>query len=407
MAPDRGLTGPERYAESRVEQILDDHEAWPANVLKLECEGVGIYQNITGRVISHLEDQGEISKSTVSLRGYHVPFIGRPGDSIEPSEEIRDATVRLYEFLEESGHFGDLTAYVALCKVHSEIGNNITSMDVLPEGSRADVLAAPNTSPDGLVILPDEYVPIEVYNGQNYLGTGHKKHNQLRNASRSGEIESNPFLINRRCDEELKKEVRRMNGMVVDTDCILACKADYPDFDETLSLFNLSDIVHLLPKLENADGYQLGTEEFEAAAGSDSQADRLRPPSQMAGAAEELPDQYMKRIRGGLQLQYVNSFYRRAGGSIEKDACFVLQTIYNQLLREGGKTRNDALEEGWSGAAEKYRRLNKADSTRSSILDQTGEFLSELRQQGVVVERSGKLHARASEHPQQAISFGG
>jgi len=75
---------------------------------------------------------------------------------------------------------------------------------------------------------------------------------------------SNPILVNRRADTEFKKQARKeFNGMVVDTDVILGCKENHPNLTDTLDLFNLNEIVHLLPPLETASGRKLTGEDYD------------------------------------------------------------------------------------------------------------------------------------------------
>lgn len=365
---------PYKFVSSILEQRLNSYQAWPANIFKLECEGYDLYQNATGNILNALLEEGKVGKTFEEIHDKDRPFITRPDvDSAIEEPEVIDATTEIYDLLIDNGHFADLTAYVALCKIYDELHSHIR-LDILPEGPRPNLLHYPGRHPDALIMLPTEYVPVEVYNGRDYLGTNVRKYNQLTDLASveivDGEVRedkqlnSHPFLINRRCDQDLKKEVRKRNGMVVDTDCIVACEETCPDIDDALQMFNLNPLVHRLPCLETEDGIVLDGDKYIDISGNPGEDEGLRPPSKMVVAADELPDQYMRRIRGGVQLQYVNSFYRRASSRTRREACLVIQAIYNQLLRGGGWDEQVALDEGWSEMRDQYRHIKSLEQRK-------------------------------------------
>lgn len=408
------------FIRSILDDRLDEHPAWPANVFKLECEGYGLYQNTTGKVLQELLDAGIIGRVEVEIRTVERPFITRPGvgpDDIEP--DILDATREFDEFLFQSGYFANLAAYVALCKVQNELRRRV-QIDVLPEGPRPHLLHYPGRDPDGLVMLPSEYVPVEVYNGKDYLGVRSEKFRQLRDLSsfesvtnevgerewvENDALNSHPMLINRRSDSAIKQLVRKLNGMVVDTDCILACEDSHPDIDDTIELFNLDRIVHLLPSLETTDGIVLDGNEYRRRTSATGDDGALRPPSKMADAADELPSEYMMRIRGGLQLQYVNSLYRQFDDSTMRVASLVVQTAYHELLREGGWDMQIALDDGWDRMRRRYPRVKSPVQRKDVILDEARAMLNGLREERIIAEQNGDLYARKATHPQPSLSF--
>lgn len=415
MASGGSPSDPYRFISNILEQRLNSYQAWPANIFKLECEGYDLYQNATGNVLNELLEEGAIGKTFEEIHDKDRPFITRPdADSAVEEPEVIDATTEVYDFLTDNGHFADLAAYVALCKIYDELHSHI-QLDILPEGPRPNLLHYPGRDPDGLIMLPTEYVPVEVYNGRDYLGTNGRKYNQLTDLAsfefvdgelrEDEQLNSHPFLINRRCDQDLKNAVRKRNGMVVDTDCIIACEETYPDIDDALQMFNLTPLVHRLPRLETDDGIALDGDKYIDISGNTGEDGILRPPSKLVAAADELPDQYIRRIRGGVQLQYVNSFYRRVSGRTRREACLVLQTIYNQLLREGGWDEQIALDEGWTEMREQYRRIKSPEQRKDMILEETRNLLNTLREEDLISERNGGLHARKSTHPQQSLSF--
>ncbi|WP_310930535.1 hypothetical protein [Halogeometricum luteum] len=394
------------FVENRVSSVLQDYSAWPANILKLECEKYGIYQDATGAVLAELLSNGDVSKISVEISNSNHPFFTEPGGSKDNvTHEIESALKDLDKFQTNYAYFAELTAFVALCKVHDEIGPHIAGFDVLPKGPRPHLLHTSDGTPDGFAILPGEYLPLEVYNGRDYLGTGGDKHGQLYDFSSDEGIISNPILVNRRSDQEIKKEARSLNGMVIDTDVIIGCEDAVPNLPEILELFNIEELFELLSPLETEGGLKLDGGDYHSIALNGEEGRSLRPPSKMVPAAKQLPEKYIKRIRGGIQLQYVNSYYRQATDRTQREASLVLQNIYNHLLREGGKRRSTAIDAGWDRMIDQYRRIKSAQKRREMILDKTREYITELHSKNVIYERDGKIYARSSEHPQQSLSF--
>lgn len=215
---------------------------------------------------------------------------------------------------------------------------------------------------------------------------------------------SNPLLINRRADSDIKSSVRsELNGMVIDTDVIIGCGETHPELNTVLDFFNLDGIVQLLPPLTTDSGTELVGADYDDAVTSNPSL--IRPPSEIAVAADTLPDRYLRRIRGGIQLFYVNSFYRSASERTEWEASLVLQAIYNLLLRIGGMTRQVALDMGWDEFIDSYGNVKSAKQRKGMILDQTRDYIGQLLEERVIVEQNDQLHSRRATHPQQTFSF--
>jgi len=399
-----------RFIASTVDNRVDEYRAWPANILKLESEGIGIYQDRTGAILKRLRRENKVGKDSINLVNSDIPFVTRPEDtSANPTDEVISSTEQLLEFFKNSSDFAELAAYVAFCKVYDEIGDHITAMNVLPKGERPHHLNGVTNELDGFMQMGNEYIPVEVYNGGDYLsketfGDLSDKYKQLRDYSSDQEPMSNPILVNRRADTEFKKQTRKkFNGMVIDTDVILGCEENHSNLTDTLDLFNLNEIVHLLPPVETASGRELTGEDYNDLVTNDPGA--IRPPSKMAEAAEDLPDEYLKRVRGGVQLFYVNTFYRSAAGRTEREASLVLQAIYNLLLREGGKPRQVALDEGWDEFTDSYRQVKSVEGRKSMIMDQAGEYITQLLDERILTSRNSEIHARKATHPQQTFTF--
>jgi hypothetical protein len=160
-----------------------------------------------------------------------------------------------------------------------------------------------------------------------------------------------------------------------------------------------------IPEIETADGEFLDGEEYKNLSLGEDDVDLIYPPSKLAPGAADLPEQFLQRIRGGIQLQYVNSIYREGHDPTTSDACFVLQEIYNILLREGGHTRQEIIDKGWEKATTRYRRIKSADERKPAILDKARSLVNRLRDEHIITERNSELHARKAQHPQQDLTF--
>jgi hypothetical protein len=400
--------GPIQFAKQIALRRLDSHPAWPRTAYRLECEAADVYQDESGQALKELKDNGEIDRKDINVGGTQRVYFTRPETPIpEPEDEIQHAVRQFEAFLTTCGYFGNLVTYVALCKIHDELGDYITGFDVLPEAPRPYLLNNPGREPDAVVLLPDEKVPIEVYNGGDYLGTNTRKHSQLTDLSTNpdGSLPTNPILVNHRSDDDIKRSVRNMNGLVIDTGLILACENKRDEIQDVLETLHLERRIDFVPEMETADGVALDGSDYDDLSRGQADVDIIHPPSKLTPAADDLPDQFLQRIRGGIQLQYVNSIYREDHAPMTSDACFVLQEIYNILLREGGHTRQRIIDKGWDKATDRYRRLKSVEQRKPAILDETQSLLNRLRDERIITERNGELHARRAEHPQQDLTF--
>jgi hypothetical protein len=403
----KALSQTTQVAQRLALKRLDEHPAWPVTPYQLECEKADIYQNTSGRALELLKKDGKIDRVDIQINGSSRPYLTRPGQP-SPEQEIVDAHKEFDNFLGQSGYFANLIAYVAFCRLCEELSPHITGFDTYPEGPHPYLLNNSNRDPDGVILLPDEHVPVEVYNGGDYLGTGTRKYSQLIDLSTDPDhsVPTNPILLNRRSDDQIKEIVRSdMNGLVIDTDHILACETNRPYIQDALDTLNLSSLITFIPEVETADGLVLDGADYDGLSMSNQDVGKVHPPSKLSGAAENIPESYMQRVRGGVQLQYVNSIYREGHDKTKQIACLVLQEIYNLLLREGGHDRSTALDIGWQETLNHYTRLKSAQQRKSGILDETRGLLDRLQNEHIVTMRNGEIHARRAEHPQQHLEF--
>lgn len=400
-----------------LEQHFQNFDIWPKNIFKLECEKYGIYQNQTGMALDHLINHQDLREHSIETDSKTIKFISEhETGTITQDSTVVENTKAFYENITDTGHFASLVGYIAVCKVYDELENASDITDVLPEGNQGDTLFHTNRVPDGLMIYPNEYVPIEVYNGTDYLSRRTDKYRQLEGLScfeydvdesefvRTNNINSHPLLINRRAADDVRSALWHMNGLAINTDCMFACEPNHGDLKSLIEFFRLDEFFHFLPKFDTTLDDTLDGITYENRR-SGSDPIRVRPPEIMIEDANQIPDQYLKRVRGGVQLHYVNYFYRRFSDSTRKDACFVLQELYNQLLRQGGKERSTALDDAWLKASQKYRRLRGIDHRQQEmILDQAIDLIDRLIDENIIFPRDGKLYARKSSHPQPSLA---
>jgi predicted acetyltransferase len=399
--------------EGSVDIRLSNFQAWPKNMLRLELECLekkqedavveGVYQDKTGNILQQLKRAGEITEFKEEINSTEHSFIANPGCS-EVSGDVKQRFKRVDEFLEKSGHFGSLVAYVALCKVWNELSD--TNVDVMPEGSYS-VLHHTERNPDSFVVYPNEYIPVEVYNGRDYLDTAgggyqSNKHEQLQdyaNVPEGHELQCNPFLICRRSTDDLRGALRQWDGMGVDTDCIVACENRQDEIEDDLEFFDIRESVEFIPEIKSPNGTMIDGEDYQNASSSSS---LLRPTSAIGENTTEIPSFYMERVRGGVQLHYVNSYYRRRHDVSSIHACRVVQTIYNQLLRQGGKDRDTAISDGWDST----HFFDSIPSRQEKIIkEEANSIINNLASKRVIFQRGGKIYARKAEHPQQGLRF--
>jgi hypothetical protein len=410
MGTSAGIRG---LVESYTRQMIEEHGAWPKNMLQLglECrhrppEGnvEGIYQDETAKILGQMDRAGEIDVFGKEIEGEEHRFVGEVGREGVP-DDVMEHYLKITEFLNECGHFASLTAYVALCGVVEELDN--VSISVSPEDDYS-ILYHVSRPPDVLLQYDCEFVPVEVYNGRDTLDTPSEryesdKYEQLRayqTATSEFDIDCYPMLINRRSTDNLQGTVRQWNGMVIDTDYLLGPENRRREISDTLRFFDISETVAFVEEVEAADGTVI-TGSMYNEAGADSRL--LRPASAIASNESKLPNRYLDRIRGGLQLHYVNSYYRRRYRVNSKEACELIQNVYNQLLREGGKDLGDAIDTAWQEA-----RFGAAMTPvqRDQITDIAREIIDELIAQRIIFRQTGgDIHARRAEHPQQDLSF--
>jgi hypothetical protein len=135
--------------------------------------------------------------------------------------------------------------------------------------------------------------------------------------------------------------------------------------------------------------------------------DALTPPQDMISDVNNLPDDYLKRVRGGVQLQYVYTLYRRATNSTStrRGAALVMQETYNNILRaDVAVDRDAALQDGWDDAEEQYNWLNQME--KSEIMEEADNIVDELEEEKILtIPKNGKISPRQATHPAPTFSF--
>jgi len=393
-----------QYIETAVDQRLTDYDAWPANIFKLELEKAGVYQNFAGRALAELRENRTIEREEAN----NYPYIVAAGDNAPSSSStVRSMTEKFYTLTDGDDTkplFGEIAFYATLCTEISKLSDDVDA-EAHPKDEYASLLHGNTERVDCLLRVNQEYFPVEVHNGMGLITTGsERKRRQVDRNSAEGNNPSNPVLGSRIIGKNMRKYVRDRNGTVIDTGAILACEeTNDNNLSDALEFLNISELVEIVPPIETSEGYKLTGEKYENFL--NSHIDRLLP-EKLSSSASNLPEEYRKAVTGGLQLQYVNTYYRQAADVIGKEAGWVLQFGFHSLLRQsGGFSRSKLVEEGWDQFSEEYRNIEKAKAREGAIRERTRDYISELESENVISDKSGGLYARASIHPHASLKF--
>lgn len=396
--PSKRYPGQFQVVEGGVKGYFDEYDAWPVSPFKLELETAEIYQDVTGACLSELESEGKINYSVFDGHKY---IVSPDSSSPSPDPRIKNATNRFYDFFDRqsNAYFAELCAYVAICKVYDELP---VSMDVHPKGNYPRKFRGKDIELDVFVEFFQERFPIEVYNGFQFVDDEHNKISELEQLSSDGEPMSNPVLFNRLSSPFSKKEVPK-NGLIIDTRSILGCEENNENMAETVNILHIESHFELLPRIQTNEGLEFDGTDWHGAPDNYSDVQ----PSKMVPSASDLPDSYLRRIRGGLQFQYVSTLFRRMSEPVDQIAATVIQDIYHHLLRHPkGTPHGDVIDIGWKSYQKRHKHV-KTEVTRfePDIKERARELLSRLLSDDIVIDRGGELYARSSLHPHVSLDF--
>lgn len=397
-APSQRYSAQFQVVKGGIEGHLDEYEAWPLSPFKLELEDAEIYQDVTGACLGELEDQGEIEYAMFDGNRYIVsPDVSSP----LPDPEVREATNTLYDFISNrsNAYFAELVAYTALCKVFDELP---VSMDVHPKGNYPWKMHGDEVELDALLEFHQERFPIEVYNGFQFVTDTHRKLGEMENLTIDEEPLCNTVLINR-LSSPFSKEEAPQNGLIIDTRLVIACEENNPQLPDAVETLDIESHFAFIPKMETASGRRFDGSDWT---GPPANYKNVKP-SEMLPATEDLPETYLRRVRGGLQFQYVSTLFRRMSDPIDKVATNIIQDCYHYLLRQSdGTPRGDLIDIGWDSYRESHTRM-KTDITRfePDIKERARELLTRLLNDRIVIDRNGDLYARRADHPHASLEF--
>lgn len=414
----------ENIVARRVNDILDSFEAWPKNMLLLECEGYGIYQNNSGRILADMLEGDFVGISEMEIESpegddefQKHDYFTRPDVADPNAKNVVRNHEQVMAALHESGHFADLVAYATISKIWDELDG--FHFEVWPEGEFEHLLPHTNRKPDAMFQLPQEQIPVEVYNGRDVVDTPGSRYESEKfeqldglQADSDGDsyFDANPFLICRRSTDSIKTNLRNWNGLAVDTDLIVMCEDLQSEYLDNLKFFNLEQLIEFVPRFRTQDGALIDGEGYSKRALNNNvddinpevMAENLRGDATGSGI-QKVPKQYHRRVRGGVHLQYVNSLYRTASGPAQKAATRVIINLYHNLLRSDGLDRTSALESAWRETQRKT--TSNISQIEDSIREKAEDFLNALIDQNVVWRDGNTIYARNSEHPVQDLSF--
>lgn len=391
--------------QGRLDKILEDYPAWPRREFNLSMESRQFYQDTTSKAIDNYSD---VSRVTVDGKVFYC-YNDTVKDTIRGSEPY-DKKFRIDQFLSQSGNMANLATYIAICQVYTEL--EVDLMEVRPEDDFRMTLYHTDRIPDAYIRFPNEHVPVEVYNGGDFVNDRNDKHDQLMDlkSTEDQDIECNPMFVNRRSTIDYKEQMLDQNITIIDTDLLFASESLYQDYQDAIDFFDLDSIVEVLPRLKATNGDLIDGDDYDIQVNGDqgySTSERneaLLPPAEMTTDSDKLPDEFLKRVRGGIQLHYVYTLYRGTSDSVRRAACLVVQNMYNNLLRaDTGVPRDEAISQGWDDATDQYDWINQLDE--QEIQKEIVDIIQHLRDAHVLRKYENTLTTRSATHPQQSFSM--
>ena len=352
-----------------------------------------------------MKNSGEIDRIEIQA----IPYAVESEDE-RPDSRVVSATRQFYEFLDsdEAFQFAELAAYTAFSKAYSSLVDH-ANVEILPKGHYPRRLRGIRNEVDGLLEIGSERFPVEVYNGIDYLveersndPTDPTKLDQIEDRTMSDPVQSNPVLVSRLASERLRKTLRQLNGTVLDTGGIVASETNARYERSVTQDLHVSERVFTVPELVTEEGYELTGQKFDRWV--TEYPERILP-EKAETAADVLPDVYVRRVRGAVNLLFVNQLYRRTSDRIERVACLVVQYAYHHLLRSGRLSRDELFERGWQDLERNYRNFHDAKQFEDRIEDHVREKVNSLRESRVIEDRSTGLYARGADHPHADLTF--
>lgn len=275
-------------------------------------------------------------------------------------------------------------------------------MDAHPKGDYQWKMHGDDIELDALVDFHQERFPIEVYNGFQFVTDSHRKLDEMEGLMINEEPLCNTVLINR-LSSPFSKEEAPQNGLIIDTRFVLACEENNPQLPDAVETLDIDSHFAFLPKIETTDGRRFDGGDWTGPPANYNDVKQ----SKMTSAADDLPESYLRRIRGGLQFLYVSTLFRRMSEPVDKVATNIIQDCYHHLLRHSdGTPRGHLIDIGWDSYLSRHTRM-KTDITRfePDIKDRVRELLSRLLEDRIVIDRNGDLYARKADHPHASLEF--
>lgn len=404
----------ESILQYRLEQRLEDYPGWPMREFKLSAEQLDLYQTTTGTAIDRHDDI--VRKEVPTDNSPQAKFYAYDHT---PKSEIRDSEAfsrkeQFDDFLSNAGNFANLVVYVVSCQVKNEI--NIDAMEVRPEDYFRTLLYHTSRVPDVLISLEQEHAPVEVYNGGDYVNDRNDKHDQLMDLKSPDDedVNSNPIFVNRRSTDDFKKDRLKDNITVVDTDQVICSGPLYEEYQDAINFFDLESLVTVLPLIECTNGESIAGDDYDVQENGsefddvDERQDALHPPEDMVSDFDTIKNEteknFVKRVRGGIQLHYVSSIYRRSSGSAQNAASIIIQNMYHNLLRaDSGVPKPDAIAKAREDALEEQGWIEQVDD--GDVRQEIEDIIEELKIKKVLTLSQGNLTPRRAVHPQPSFSY--
>jgi hypothetical protein len=385
-----------RIVQKAAKEHLKRASVWPRTIFEFEMRGAGVYPDFAGRSLYELHERGDIGEQK-EIQGRN--YFTRPGEEEFLSSVVENAVNNYYDLLDEIGKFGELVAYTSLSKIGEEYDHLIDIVE--PEGDKTHRLRGIPRKPDAFLEYGNMCSPVEVYNGTEYVTEGHKKvAQQTIPAGSREEPHSRPLLIGPFASETAEEKVLNGDGVIAQTGKPLVCKSHLDEYGPSLEYLNLKSNFKFINKIKTKEGEEIDGEKYDNLLGSPDYR-RITPDKIQA---DRVPTEYIKRVRGGVQLTYVSSLYQRAESKINEYACLVLQPMFHHLLRQDTCSIDDLIQFGWKDMGERYPRV-KANVAKDRILEIAREYMQDLVEK-MILEQSGDRYSTfKSAHPHISLSL--
>ncbi len=372
---------------------MDEYGLYPTSALKYLLEGLGAYQDFSGTILDEL-----IVDELDEIHIENLPFLCRKGEQNPETNpnfnEVREATYALFGGLTDnrvSGLMAELSAYVALSDTYLQLRDRVP-MSLLPKG-RWELLNYVDWEVDCQLFLGGTNYAIDVSNSIQHTMVTYEKINQHMQWKDRGRL--SPVLLNRMSSRVVKELYTQWNSLCCDVEeLVVLDDSSTRTMREGAEFLGIADRIYWVPPLAVA-GERLDGQSYDRLVKS---GDFIPHPEVFAPAADTLPVDYMKKLRGLVRLLYINGLYRQAPHTKGRVTALLIQSAFNYLLRNPSGTDRETVL-GYArgrlgrGFARAYRRNEEMHK------DEFIDYMTYLNGLGFLRTYGDKISIADATHP--------